>query len=994
MKLIDKIRNRLFPNKDSNLLKRILFWGATSIVALMFLGVISLAALFSILSIGLPPVDDIDSLAAAQSTEIYDRDGNLLYTIHGEENREQIDYQNFSPHLIDATVSIEDDEFWEHGGFDVFAIGKAMMHEFFGIGSKRGGSTITQQYIKNTFLSNERTYTRKAKEIILAIRLERAYSKEEIMGLYLNRIPYGNNAYGAQKASEIYFNKDAKDLTVAESSILAALPQAPSRYSPYGDNRHSHLLKTFTPEELGNRSITSELDLEIDEYARGLIGQWVDLGNGEKVYIPGRTDIVIKRMHNLGYITAVERQKALDELQRLEFQVHKENIEHPHFVLYIKQILEDRYGKEMLEQGGLKVYTTLDPEIQTKAEEIIFEKGQAYPDKFGANNIASLTINSKTGEILSMVGSADYYNEEIDGNVNVVLRPRQPGSSFKPIAYAQAFYNGYGPGNVIYDVPTRFGSGRPQNYDGSWGGQMSVRKGLAQSRNIPAVKAYYLAEEQDAIIELAEEMGITTLDKDHVYGYPLALGAGEVPLIEMVQAFGVFANTGKKPELTGIVRVENSNGDILEEWNPEEFEEVMDPQVAFLINDILSDEELGIGPNLFVNGHTNAAKTGTSTKETKSTAGGSVLPSNALTIGYTPSIVTGVWVGNTDGAGLGYNANGYDAAAPIFKAIMTEALADMPAESFPVPEGIERVSISKASGKRPGENTPEDYIYEEYFASFGVPDEIEEAFFKVEIDKISGLLPNEFTPEACVEEITFQKYEAIADLLNWQEEINSFYEKKLNEVAEESSEEGEEEKEGSSGIRVGAPPTEYDNVHTAETANNKPEITIIDPVSHGSLEAGQHNIEIELIAPNGIDKIEYFFNDSLEFIASTPPYFGFINISPLLEDGSRHLIVAKATDQLCYTNQSAIEIKVGEEDDDKDEKDKDDDKKDKDDKDKKDEDDEEPEPEEPEPEPEPEEPEPEPDPEPDPIPEVIPEPEPVLPPEEPVEEPVETDQTE
>ncbi|MBI4231731.1 penicillin-binding protein, partial [Candidatus Peregrinibacteria bacterium] len=830
------------PHHETSTWKKWLFWAFTIFFGLGLFTAIVLAAFVAFVSLSLPDVTDLEKLTAAQSTEIFDKDGKLLYTIHGEENREQVDISEISPYLIDATVAIEDDTFWDHGGFDVFAIGKALMYEAFGIGQQRGGSTITQQYVKNSFLSPERSYIRKAKELILAIRMERHFTKEEILELYLNRIPYGNNAYGAQKAAEVYFGKDAKDLTLGESALLASLPQAPSRYNPFGDNEYSHLLKEFTPEELEYRNIESEFDLEIEEYIRGLIGQHVDIGNGTKIYIAGRSDSVLKRMFELGMITADERKEALNEIQKITFNDYRESIDHPHFVLYIKQILEEKYGKEVVEQGGLKVYTTLDSELQEVAEKVAAEKGGSNLERFAADNVAILTINPKTGHILAMVGSRDYFNEEIDGNVNVVLRQRQPGSSFKPIVYAKAFYNGYAPGNVIYDIPTKLGSDRPENFDGKWQGQISIRRALGQSRNIPAIKAYFLAGEQDEIIDLAEKMGITTLDKKHSYGYPLALGAGEVPLIEMVTAYGVFANNGKKPELTPILRIENANGDILEEWEQKEFEEVMDPQIAYLINSILSDQEQAVGPRLFIPGHVNAGKTGTSTKENKKKAGGSnVRPQDGWTFGYTPSVVTGVWIGNTDGSGLGYNANGYDAASPIYQEVMTKALSGLPAEPFPEPKGIKHVEISKASGKLPGPGTPAGMIITEIFPSFSVPTEVENLFFKVKIDRVSGKLATEYTPEDAVEEVTYQNYEPIAYMLDWEAEVRAYY-------GNLSGEEGD--------VRTGLPPTEYDDVHTAETAASAPSIAITEPISHSIVPTGNLKVYVDISAANGVDKVE------------------------------------------------------------------------------------------------------------------------------------------
>ncbi len=884
------------PHKRPGFLKNLFFWAITVIFAIGFLGILTVAAVFVYFSVGLPDVTDLEKLTEAQSTEIYDREGNLLYTIHGEENREKVSFDNISQYLKDATVVIEDAEFYTHPGFDIIGVGMGAIHEFTGIGKQRGGSTITQQYIKNTFLSAERTVTRKAKELILSIRLEKAFDKDKILELYLNRIPYGNNAYGIQKASEIYFNTSAKEITLAQSVVLASMPQAPSRYNPFGNNRYSHLNKEFTLEDLKKSPIKNLEDLEqYTDYTVGLIGADITLADGTVVYIPGRTDAVLSQLIRYEKITEAERTQAKQELKDLAFNNYRQSIKYPHFVLYIKQILEDKYGKDYVERGGLKVYTTIDPKLQELGEKLAYEKGEKYETEVSANNVAILSINPKNGEILAMVGSRDYYNEEIDGNVNIVLRPRQPGSSFKPFVYAAAFYNNYAPGSVTYDIPMRLGAAKPQNYDGKFLGQLSLRRALAQSRNIPAIQAYYLAGEQSKIIELVEKMGINSLNKNHSYGYPLALGAGEVSLMEMVTAYGVFANNGKKPEISGIQRIENANGDILEELIPKTFEEVLDPQIAYCINSILSDRENSIGPRLWLANKIYAVKTGTSTKENKQEAGGAVRPSDLWTIGYSPSVVTGVWIGNSRGQGLAYSAEAYNQAAPIFTEMMAQALKGDLSEPFPEPEGIKHVEVSKVSGKLPSPSTPKSALVKEVFPSFSVPTETENAFVKVKIDKISGLLATEFTPDAAVQEVLFQNYEPIADLFNWKQELITYY----------SGKTGEED-----GIKIGLPPTEYDNVHTAQTEDNKPKITIIDPVSSSSIPQGGFKVDLSLDAPNGIEKVEYYINDKLQYTTITSPYSGYLNISKFMAPGSRQLIVAKAYDKLGYSEESAIEVRV------------------------------------------------------------------------------------
>ncbi|MBT3704664.1 hypothetical protein HOG17_02690 [Candidatus Peregrinibacteria bacterium] len=901
-KIIGQLRHHV-PGSEEHLGKRIAFWILAIGLSLGLLGLITLVALIGIISITLPDISDLESLSAAQSTEIYDRDENLLYTVHGEENREFVPLEEISQNLIDATISIEDDEFYSHSGFDIPALIKVALYEIFGIGTQRGGSTITQQYIKNAFLSTERSYVRKLKELILSLRLEREYEKDKILELYLNRIPYGNNAYGTQKAAEIYFGKDAKDLTLGESAILAALPQAPSRYNPFGDNKYSHLLKEFTEEELFLRKVESESDLETEEYIRGCIGQHIELPDGTKIYITGRSDLVLSRMETLGRITSEERQDAVNEIQSIEFNEYRETIAHPHFVLYIKAYLEDKYGKDVVETGGLKVYTTLDPELQEHAEEVALTKGEYNESAYGANNTAVLTANAKTGEILAMVGSRDYYNEDIDGNVNVVTRARQPGSSFKPIVYAQAFYNGYGPASVIYDVPTKFGQDEPQNYDGEFKGQISIRQALGQSRNIPAIKTYFLAGSQDYIIDLAEKLGITSLNKAHSYGYPLALGAGEVPLIEMVTAFSTFANEGKKPDLTPIIRIENGNGDIIEEYEEKEFDEVLDPQIAFLISHIMSDESVKIGGNLSLDGFTVAAKTGTSTKENKKEASGSVAPADGWVIGYTPTIVTGVWIGNTDGSSLSYNANGHDSAGPIFKSVMYKALEGRQNEAFVEPDGIQHVSIATTSGLLPSSNTPAAFIKEEVFANFAVPTEIDNSFNLVKIDSISGKLATQYTPEATVKEVLYINHQPIAAYAKWARAIIDWYSVKGADELPANL--------GGMNVSFGLPPTELDDIHTAETIDSQPEIEITDPSPNSQILRNENfQVEVQYDAPNGVSKIEFYIDDDLKYTARSAPFVGSLKFPKYVTQGTRHIITARITDTLGFVSESVIEVKI------------------------------------------------------------------------------------
>jgi membrane peptidoglycan carboxypeptidase len=724
---------RQFQNKHFTTEHGLTDWKKIGILSLLGIGSaiiaggLLLATAIAILSIGLPDVRDLDKLSVAQSTTIYDREGNVLYVKFGEENREYKKLNQISPNLVNATISIEDDKFYQHPGFDMLGFFRAAFSNITS-GSSQGGSTITQQYIKLAFLSSEKSYTRKLKELILAVRIEEAFDKDTILEKYLNKIPYGNNAFGVEKAAQIYFNKSAQDLTLAESAVLASIPQLPSYYNPYGPNLYSHLSKNANIEDLTRRNIQNEASLRDSEIKRGLIGSQVEISGENKVYIQGRSDLVLRRMVETGHITEDQKNKALKEIHEIQFTKSNQDMKAAHFVLeYILPELEKKYGKELVEQGGLKVYTTLDPKLQDIAEKAIKDRAEGYQKKYNVKNAALVSMNPQNGQILAMVGSRNYFDKEIDGKNNVVTSYRQAGSTFKPIVYAAAFLNRYSPASVVFDVPTPFGSDTPKNFDGKFQGPITLRKALGQSRNIPAIKAYFLAGEQEKILPFAKKLGVEFMNENTEYGYPMVLGGADTTLLSMTNAFGTFANGGLHYKPTAIIRIENAQKEILEEWKDEKGEEALDPQIAYLINSILSDRSVNVGPNLNINGQINAAKTGTSNRKN----GNQYLPHDLLTLGYTTQIVTGVWAGNNndkkDGP-LNFSADGYNVAAPIFKEFMEKALKDSPAEDFPIPEGIKQETVSKYNGKLISSLTPTEAQITDFFASFAIPTEVDDSY--------------------------------------------------------------------------------------------------------------------------------------------------------------------------------------------------------------------------------------------------------------------------
>ncbi|MDR3559731.1 MAG: PBP1A family penicillin-binding protein, partial [Candidatus Pacebacteria bacterium] len=588
-----------------------------------------------------------------QTTLIYDRTGQyILYKIYGDQNRQSLKHNQIPDDIRIATIASEDSNFYSHGGIDVKSIARAALTDWQSGSFQEGGSTITQQLVRSLYLSPEKTFRRKAIEAILAIKFEKQYSKDQILDMYLNDVPYGHNAYGIETAAETYFGIHADKLTLDEAAFLAALPNAPTYYSPYGGNTQALVARQ---QNILNR--IAELKLADPQM-----------------------------------ITAAKKVDTLAKIIPL-----KDSIQDPHFVFYVKQQLEQMYGKDKVKNGGLKVYTSLDYNLQNIAQKDVTQ-GAAYNSKaYNANNAALVAIDPKTGQILAMVGGPNFWNTASDGQVNAALALRSPGSSFKPFVYSEAFLKGYQPDTLLLDASTNFGpdgSGRnyiPRNYDGRSHGVVTMRQALGMSLNIPAVKTLYLAGINDTI-NLAEKMGITTLDPQKIhYGLALAIGGGDVTLLDETSGYSVFANDGQRNPATPFVKIEDSSGKIIYQPQPEN-EQVLDPQVARKISSILSDNAARtpmFGPNskLVVPGYAVAAKTGTSQDFR-----------DGWTVGYTPDLAVGVWTGNNNNSPFRSGADGVFVAAPIWNNFMTAALKDYPKETFLAYNNENSTSANTQSG--------------------------------------------------------------------------------------------------------------------------------------------------------------------------------------------------------------------------------------------------------------------------------------------------------
>lgn len=622
------------------------FFGVIGIFIFMFF-------VLPLLAFGLPSPDKIVRNDGF-STKILDRNGAVLYDIYSNQRRTPVDIKDVPLYLRQATIAIEDKNFYKHGGFDPFGMARGFLKIFIS-GRAQGGSTLTQQLVKNVLLTSDRTLLRKVKEFVLSIQIERKYTKDQILQMYLNEAPYGGTAWGVESASETYFGKKVQDLDLVESAIVAGLPQSPSRYSPYSS----------TP----------------------------------KAYIT-RTKDVLRRMKEDGYITKDQEASAVAALPNVSFQTRGADFKAPHFVQYVQKILEDRYGQSAVELGGLKVTTTLDLVLQEKAQEIVSTE-ISNVEKQHITNGAAMVINPETGEILSMVGSKNFGASDYDGQVNVTTSLRQPGSSFKPFTYVTAFKKGYTPASLIMDVPTTFpgGIGQPDyipvNYDGKYRGPVQMRYALGNSLNVPAVKTLALSGIKD-VLKTAYDMGITSLpptdDTLKRVGLSLTLGGGEIRLIDMTVAYSAFVNTGYKVEPVAILKVEDVNGKVLEDNTPQKGKRVLTEEQAFLIKNILSDngarKEI-FGPNSLLNisGKNVMVKTGTTNDKRDN-----------WTFGGNNNAMVGVWVGNNDNSPMLNVASGVSGASPIWRKILLEALNGKADKPFEVPSGIVQASVDSISG--------------------------------------------------------------------------------------------------------------------------------------------------------------------------------------------------------------------------------------------------------------------------------------------------------
>ncbi len=807
-------------------------------------GIFIAALLFLYYSKDLPDPNKLLTRSVPESTKIYARDNTtLLYEIHGEAKRTQVGLDQISDNLKHATVAVEDKDFYHHGGISVTGIIRAVLVDIVSGQKAQGGSTITQQFVKKAILSDDKAWSRKIKEVILAVMIDARFSKDDILKLYLNEIPYGRNAYGIEAASQSYFGKSAKDLDLAESAYLAAMPQAPTYYNPTGPHRDA---------------------------------------------LDARKNTILQLMKDQGYITEDQRKEAADE--KVAFTTITNSITAPHFVMYVQDYLAQKYGETTLEEGGLKVYTTLDPRLQQIAEQAVKDGADQNAKKYKANNAALVAIDPKTGQILAMVGSKDYFGDPepagcipgksctFEPNFNVAISDRQPGSSFKPYVYVTAFKPEfkYAPASMLFDVVTNFGTfgGKsyiPHNYSGEENGPVSMRTALAGSLNIPAVKTLDLVGVDNAV-QTARDLGITSPLSD--CGLSLVLGGCDVKLLDHVASYAALANGGIRNDKTPILKIEDRDGKTLEEYQPNP-KPAVDPQADYELISIMTDNNarsfvFGSKSPLILPDRTVAAKTGT-TQEW----------GDGWTVGFTPSLAAGVWAGNNDNEKMKTGADGVYVAAPIWHNFMEQALKGTSAEDFPVPDGIQKVTVDAVSGKLPTPYTPSTKT--ETFAGYSVPTDYDNVHVAVNIDTQTGQPATSLTPPS---QISTQLYTIFhsekPDNPNWEDPVEAW------SIAHGYSY---------------APPGSA--TETPPNTGPGPRVSITEPSDNAVISQNPFTVTVAAESGYGIARVDLSVDGSLVQSLNSSPFV--FHIGKTYANG-KHTIAAKAVDGQGQTSDTSVDV--------------------------------------------------------------------------------------
>lgn len=807
---------------------------ALGFVALCAAGAVALLAMFWWVGRDMPNPNALIDRTVSQSTKIYDRTGEtLLYEVHGGERRTLISFADIPPHVVNALVSSEDDGFYEHFGIDIKGIIRSIVIDVLTLSKQQGASTITQQLVKNAILSSEKSYGRKVREILLSLRIEARFTKQEILQMYFNEVPFGSTNYGIEAAAQSYYGKHAKDLGVAEGATLVAMVKAPTRY----------------------------------------------LNNPDR--LRERRNAVLDSMVVDGYLAQDEADTAKSVETPIE--PRSQNTLAPHVALYVKQKLEEQYGTQMVEEGGLVVRTTLDAELQKTAQDAAAKAVADNGKEQGFSNMAIMAIDPATGQIRAWVGGHDYADTENGGAINMAIRTRQPGSSIKPIVYSALFEKGYTPNTVLYDVetdfPTPIGTYHPLNANKKEYGPVSVRKALQGSLNIPAVKAMYLVG-IEPFFQFAERFGYTTFKDRSKFGLSAAIGGAEVTLLEHTSAYATLAARGVRRAPAVIASIQDASGKVLYEWQPPKEEKAVAPEVVDVLSDVLSDDAsrgyiFGTGSKLILKDRKVAAKTGT-TNDYK----------DAWTMGYTPEMAVGVWAGNNNNKPMNRGFGGSTVASGSWNAVMAKAVEGKPATWYPAPN-------------IPMRNNP-------------AIDGLIGSEREVIVDRMSGKLATDQTPLSTRERRTYVTHHTILQYVNREDPLGAPLADPAKDPMYRTWEQGVQDwvrrQQATLGsvFRSEEPPTEIDDIHGLEW---QPQVTIISPVSGQLLATREVRVDASVYASRRMGRVEVFMDSVLIGTMYGAPYQQVVSV-PASVQGGMHALRVVAYDDVENMGEAQVQVSV------------------------------------------------------------------------------------
>jgi len=902
--VLNKIKEKKSEKSKSNIWRKFFVW----FLIFVFWCFISWILFIFYLLQDLPTMEELKNIQTKESTQILDKNWKLLYTIFWDENREVVPFEKIENKTIYAIISLEDENFFTHWWVDYKWLSRAILWQLWLINFEWWGSTITQQFVKNKYLSSERTYIRKLKEMILSMQLENTYTKKDIITMYLNQIPFWSNIYWIEQASKRFFWKNSSDLNLAESVIIASIPNATTRYSPYWNHVRSKYIWNTKKISIWLLPNKIETTTQIPDWSWGTITQtWSE-------FLWWRTTFALEKMYKLWYISEEEKKQWIEDLLNYKFKKNIEKIKAPHFVMWVKENLEKEFWKEILKKWWLKIFTTLDLDLQEKAEELVAKNAKYNKKHFDAENQSLLTVDTKNWEILAMVWSRNYFDDEIDGQVNIMTSKRLAWSTFKPFAYTAMLLNWYSPYSIVFDTKTNFWEKwhdyEPQNFDWKFMWPLSLWKALWNSRNIPAIKAG-LVWWIEKTYNIAKSMWIKFENSYDWYWASLPLWTVWVEWIDLLWAYVTFVNNWEQIKFNSILKIIDQHWVVLKKNNENnEKKSVLNPEIAYQITKMLSDPNnrwKWWNSRMQLKWRVNTAKTWTSNKSVQKPwyKKPIIMPLDWWTVWSTPQYSTIVWSWNNDWRTMNIHWSWRWTSAKTWKEFMEFLHKWKDVEKFKKPDWVKLIKIAKLSWLLPSKNTPKDLIQTWFFSTLNIPKTYDNSLKFVDIDLVSKKLPSNFTPEDAI-------WKAAVLNLHSLKPYDKRWEQPVKEWMQEHSREFLKDfwiKDILANI-----PTEVDNIHTRENTLFWPKISISSPADWWNISKKWFSVIPEISSKKSITRVDYYLNWELNTSSFNYPYIWNIKLPDNIAISSKISLKIKVFDELYNSSEKTISLKIWEDD--------------------------------------------------------------------------------